>query len=149
MDTDTQTLVDSVLADRQTQPGALLPVLHDIQDRLGYIPPEAVPDIARALNLSRAEVHGVITYYHHFRQAPPARHVVRICRAEACQARGGDALAAHAEARLKGSEVALEPVYCLGLCASGPAVQIGETRLVARLTPEKFDTLIAGLEAQP
>lgn len=149
MDADTRTFVESVLAARQDQPGALLPILHDIQDRLGYIPPDAVPDIARALNLSRAEVHGVITYYHHFRQAPPPRHVVRLCRAEACQARGGDALAAHAEARLRDSEVALEPIYCLGLCASGPAVQIGEARLVARLTPEKFDALIADLEAQP
>jgi formate dehydrogenase subunit gamma len=149
MDTDTYTLIDSLLAARQTQPGALLPVLHDIQDRLGYVPPEAVPDIARALNLSRAEVHGVISYYHHFRQTPPPRHVVRLCRAEACQARGSEALAAHAEARLRGSEVALEPVYCLGLCASGPAVQIGEARLHARLTPDKFDALIAGLEAQP
>jgi formate dehydrogenase subunit gamma len=149
MDTDTRTLVASILAARQDQPGALLPILHDIQGRLGYIPPDAVPDIARALNLSRAEVHGVISYYHHFRQTPPPRHVVRLCRAEACQARGSEALAAHAEARLQDSEVALEPIYCLGLCASGPAMQIGQARLVARLTPEKFDALIADLEAKP
>lgn len=149
MDTDTRTLIASLIADHGGQDGALLPVLHAIQDRLGHVPPEAVPDIAGALNLSRAEVHGVLSYYHHFRQAPPPRQVIHLCRAEACQARGGEALAAHAEARLRDSGVALEPVYCLGLCASGPAMLVGTATLHARLTPEKFDALVAGLEAQP
>jgi formate dehydrogenase subunit gamma len=107
-----------------------------------------VPAIAEGLNLSRAEVHGVISYYHHFRTTPPARNVIKLCRAEACQARGSEALAAHAEAAVAGRDLSLETVYCLGLCASGPAMQIDETRLYARLSPEKFDALIAGLEAR-
>jgi len=131
----------------RARPGALLPILHGIQDDLGCIPPEVVPLIAQALNLSRAEVHGVISYYAHFRQEPPGRHVVRICCAEACQAVGGEALAEHARARLAGSDITLEPVYCLGLCACGPSVQVDETTLHARVTPENFDALIAALEA--
>jgi formate dehydrogenase subunit gamma len=136
-----------IVAAKQTLPGALLPILHEIQEELGHIPPESVPLIAKELNLSRAEVHGVITYYHHFRQTPPGRHVVRVCCAEACQAVGGEALAEHARARLEGSDLILEPVYCLGLCAIGPALQIDETRLHARVTPEKFDALMDVLEA--
>jgi formate dehydrogenase subunit gamma len=136
-----------IVAAKQTLPGALLPILHELQDELGYIPPESVPLIAKELNLSRAEVHGVITYYHHFRQAPPGRHVVRVCCAEACQAVGGEALAEHAKARLEGTDLTLEPVYCLGLCAIGPALQIDETRLHARVTPENFDVLMDALEA--
>lgn len=136
-----------IVAAKQTLPGALLPILHEIQEELGHIPPESVSLIAKELNLSRAEVHGVITYYHHFRQTPPGRHVVRVCCAEACQAVGGEALAEHARARLEGSDLTLEPVYCLGLCAIGPALQIDETTLRARVTPEKFDALIGALEA--
>jgi formate dehydrogenase subunit gamma len=134
-----------IVAARKTQAGALLPILHDIQDALGHVPDEAVALIAAELNLSRAEVHGVLTYYHHFRQVPSGRHVVRVCRAEACQAVGGEALAAHAAARLAGGDLTLEPVFCLGLCASGPALQIDETTLHAQVTPEKFDALIDAL----
>lgn len=141
--------VARVIEAQRARPGALLPMLHEIQDALGYIPPEAVPPIAQALNLSRAEVHGVISYYAHFRQEPPGRHVVRVCCAEACQAVGGEALAEHARARLAGSNVTFEPVYCLGLCACGPSVQVDETTLHAQVTPEKFDALIAVLEAAP
>jgi formate dehydrogenase subunit gamma len=136
-----------IIAAKQTLPGALLPILHQIQEELGYLPAESAPLIAKELNLSRAEVHGVITYYHHFRQTPPGRHVVRVCCAEACQAVGGEALAEHARARLEGSDLTLEPVYCLGLCAIGPALQIDETTLHARVTPEKFDALMDSLEA--
>jgi formate dehydrogenase subunit gamma len=93
-------------------------------------------------------VHGVISYYHHFRQAPAGRHVVRVCCAEACQAVGGEALAEHARARLAGSELTLEPVYCLGLCACGPAVQVDESQLHAAMTPAKFDALVARLESE-
>jgi formate dehydrogenase subunit gamma len=107
-----------------------------------------VPEIAAALNLSRAEVHGVISYYHHFRQESAGRHVVRVCCAEACQAVGGEALAEHARARLAGSELTLEPVYCLGLCACGPAVQVDESELHAAMTPAKFDALVARLELE-
>jgi len=132
------------------QPGALLPILHSIQDKLGFIPAAAVPVIADELNLSRAEVHGVISYYHHFRTLPPGRHMVQICRAEACQAMGADALAAHAEKRLAcafhetraDGAVSLEPVYCLGLCAQSPALMI-DGELHARVTCEKFDQLLS------
>lgn len=139
------------------QPGALLPVLHAIHDELGHIPSDGVPLIAAALNLSRAEVHGVVSYYPHFRGEPPGRHTVQVCRAEACQACGAEALLAHAErvlgcarhhTRADGA-VTLEPVYCLGLCASSPAMRIDE-RLHARLTPERLEQLLAAaLEVKP
>ena len=137
--------LDKIFARHRQQAGALLPILHDIQQALGYVPDDAVPLIAKELNLSRAEVHGVITYYHHFRQTPPGKHVVRVCCAEACQSNGSEALVAHANKSLLDAEVTLEPVYCLGLCAIGPAVQIDETTLYALVTPEKFDALIAAL----
>jgi formate dehydrogenase subunit gamma len=148
--------VAALLAAHRTQPGALLPLLHALQDELGFVPPEAVPLIAEGLNLSRAEVHGVISYYHFFRSSPPGRTVVQVCRAEACQACGADVLMARAEALLgcKSHEtradgaVSLEPVYCLGLCASSPAIQINE-RVHARVTPERLQTLVAAaLEVQ-
>ena len=141
--------VDAVVAKLKTLPGALLPILHGVQDAVGHIPPQAVPLIADALNLSRAEVHGVVTYYHHFRQTPPGQHVVQVCRAEACQAVGGEALAAHAKAALAcdfqetttDGMFSLESVYCLGQCACGPAVMIGD-KLHARMSPGKFDRLL-------
>jgi formate dehydrogenase subunit gamma len=127
-----------------------LPVLHAIQDAIGYVPPDAVPHIAHALNLSRAEVHGVLTFYHHFRSAPPGRQVVQLCRAEACQAMGGEALAARIKAWLgidfhqtsADGAVSLEPVYCLGNCACSPAVMIDGT-LHGRVTPERFEQLVS------
>lgn len=139
---------------RSALPGGLLPALHDIQDALGYVPPEGVPAIAEAFNLSRAEVHGVISYYHHFRSAPPGRHVVQVCRAEACQSMGAEALLAHAERRLgcashatsADGRYSLEPVYCLGLCASSPAIAIDEQPR-GRMSAAAFDRVIAGLEA--
>ena len=139
--------VATILAAQRDRPGALLPILHDIQDALGYIPPDAVAQIANALNLSRAEVHGVITFYHHFRTTPPARHTIQICCAEACQSMGSEHLVRHAEKKLahrEQSEYELHPVYCLGLCATSPAMMIDE-RLHARVTPEKFDKLIQKL----
>ena len=131
------------------RPGALLPMLHAIQDALGFVPDDAVPRLARALNLSRAEVHGVLTYYHDFRRTPPGRHVVRICRAEACQACGSEALLSHAAALLgcapggtrDDGEVTLETVDCLGLCASSPALQI-DGRLHARVTASRLEALV-------
>src|SRR5450631_747396 len=105
----------TIFTKHQHQPGALLPILHDVQHALGYIPDDAVPLIAKELNLSRAEVHGVITYYHHFRQTPPSKHIVHVCCAEACQANGSEALATHAAARLQYGDTTMEPVYCLGL----------------------------------
>ena len=138
------------------KPGALLPILHAIQDRLGFIPEAAVPIIAEALNQTRAEVHGVIGFYHHFRTTPPGRHVVQLCRAEACQAVGGRALEAHARARLgidyhattADREITLEAVYCLGNCACGPAVRVDD-RVLGRVTPERFDALVDELQTRP
>lgn len=148
MNSENQNTVTDLITAHRDRPGALLPLLHDIQDAIGYIPSDAVPEIAQALNLSRAEVHGVISYYRHIQTVPPARNVIRLCRAEACQARGGEALATHVEAQVKGRDMSLEAVYCLGLCAIGPAMQINETTLHGKLTREKFDALIAELEAQ-
>jgi formate dehydrogenase subunit gamma len=139
--------LDSILQSRPPEQASLLPILHAVQDEFGHIPAGAVAVIARRLNLSRAEVHGVITYYHHFRQEPHGKHVVRVCCAEACQANGAEALAAHAQARQ--GDLTVEPVYCLGLCAIGPAVLVDDEHLHARVTPEKFDALIAALEAKP
>lgn len=141
--------LEAIVAQHKTMPGAMLPILHAIQETIGYIPPQAVPLIAQELNVSRAEVHGVITYYHYFRQTPPGRHVVQICRAEACQAVGGDALAAHAKAALacdfhettQDGAFTLEPVYCLGQCACGPAIMIGDD-LHARVSSDKLNRLL-------
>jgi len=149
-----QTRQLQALIDQHAQtPGALLPLLHAVQQAWGHVPAAAVPAIAAALNLSRAEVHGVITYYHFFRQQPPGRHVVQVCRAEACQACGGQALLAQAEALLgcaahstrADGAVTLEPVYCLGLCASSPAIQVND-RLHARVTPQRLAALVGQLE---
>jgi formate dehydrogenase subunit gamma len=145
-------LVSELLSQYKDQAGGLLPLLHAVQDRLGFIPPSSVPLIALAMNLSRAEVHGVITYYHFFRSTPPGQHVIQICRAEACQACGSEELIAHAEKILGCSshgtsadgQYTLEPVYCLGLCASSPAVQIDD-KLHARMTPAKFQAAVAKL----
>ena len=138
-------MVQSVLDELGQQPGALLPVLHALQDQLGHVPKEAVPLIAQGLNLSSAEVHGVISYYHHFHAEPAPRVAVQICRAESCQAQGSEALWAHAcETHAKAveqGELGLEPVYCLGLCASSPAMTVNE-KVHARLTPARLDQIV-------
>ena len=139
-----------IIAAHRAMPGAMLPVLHALQDAFGYIDETAVPLIAEALNVSRAEVHGVITFYHDFRREPAGRHVLKLCRAEACQAAGGDALVAHAESRLgvalgnttADGRVTVEPVYCLGLCSVSPSAMI-DGRIVARLDAKKLDALLA------
>jgi formate dehydrogenase subunit gamma len=136
-------------------PGALLPILHAVQELLGYVPPDAVPLIAHELNLSRAEVHGVLTFYHYFRTERGGRHVVHVCRAEACQSLGAAALEAHAKNSLgvdyhgtsADGAVTLEPVYCLGNCALGPSLMIDE-ELQGRVSPQRFDELIAPLRRQ-
>jgi formate dehydrogenase subunit gamma len=133
--------------------GPLLPILHALQDEFGCIEEAAEPLIAEALNITRAEVHGVVTFYHDFRRHPAGRHVLKLCRAEACQAAGGDPLAAHAETRLGMSmgstaadgSVTLEPVYCLGLCAIAPSAML-DGRVVGRLDEGRLDALLA--EAQ-
>lgn len=144
--------VKNLAAQYRAQPGALLPLLHAVQDALGHVPAEALAPIAQALNLSRAEVHGVLSYYQHLRSAPPGRSLLQVCRAEACQACGGEALQAQAE-RLLGIKdhetradgaVTLEPVYCLGLCAASPAIRIDD-RVHGRVTPERLQTLLAAM----
>jgi formate dehydrogenase subunit gamma len=134
--------------------GALLPILHGIQDEFGYVPEDTVPLIADALNLSRADVHGVITFYHDYRKQPAGRHVLKICRAEACQAMGGEALAARAEQLLglrfhetrADNAVTVEPIYCLGLCACAPAAML-DGQLIGRLDEDKLNTIAAEIRA--
>lgn len=141
--------VDRIVAGHADQPGALLPILHGIQKELGFIPAEAVGRIAEGLNLSRAEVHGVISFYHYFRQHRPGRHVIQLCRAEACQAVNSEDTEAHARRCLgidyhgttADGQFTLEAAYCLGNCAAGPSVMIGD-RLYGRVTPERFDELV-------
>lgn len=139
-----------IISQHRDQEGPMLPILHALQEAFGHVPEAAVRMVAEALNLSRAEVHGVVTFYHDFRDAPAGRHVLKLCRAEACQAAGGDALAARAEARLgvamgataPDGDVTLEPVYCLGLCATAPSAMI-DGRLVGRLDQQRLDALLA------
>ncbi len=143
-----------IVADHARLAGAALPILHALQERFGHVPEAAVPLVAEALNLSRAEIHGVVSFYYDFRRHPPGRHTVKLCRAEACQATGAVALAEHAK-RVLGVDwhgttpngaVTLEPVFCLGLCACGPAALIdGEP--VAFLDPEALDAALEDLRA--
>ena len=131
--------------------GPLLPILHDVQAEWGLIPEAAQPVIAAALGMSRAEIHGVVSFYHDFREAPAGRHVLRLCRAEACQSVGADALAAQVRAALgldwhettADGRLTLEPVFCLGLCACGPSAQLDD-RLVGRASAEKLVALAGG-----
>ncbi|HEY0476155.1 MAG TPA: formate dehydrogenase subunit gamma [Kofleriaceae bacterium] len=147
--TSSATIIDDAIAANRSLPGALLPVLHAIQDALGFVPPDAVPRIASALNLSQAEVHGVISFYHDFRSAAPGRHVLKLCRAEACQAMGSEALAAHLTRRLgiawketsRDGALTIEPVYCLGNCALSPALLI-DGKLRGRVTTAALDDLV-------
>ncbi len=144
-----QAKVATIIDYLKRRPGPLLLILRRIQDELGWIPAEAVPMIASALRLSRAEVHGVISFYHDFRDHPPGRHLLLLCRAEACQSVGGGRVADHARARFgidwhettADGALTLEPVYCLGLCACGPSAMLDETPL-ARLDEAQIDALI-------
>ena len=147
--------VDRILAKLRDMPGGLLPILHAIQEEVGYVPPESVPLIAEALNLSRAEVHGVISFYHDFRSEPPGRHIVHVCRAESCQSVGAEALLAHACERLgvdvhgtsADGAVTLEPVYCLGNCALSPAVMVDHRNLYGRVTADRLDAVLETLRS--
>lgn len=140
----------AIILQYKAQEGATLPILHALQSEFGYVPELAVPMIAEALNLSRAEIHGVVTFYHDFRNEPAGRHVLKLCRAEACQATGGDALAARAEAKLgvklghtsADGRVTLEPIFCLGLCSVSPSAML-DGRIVGRLDEKKLDALLA------
>jgi formate dehydrogenase subunit gamma len=142
-----------IIAEHTHLEGATMVILHALQEAFGYVPEPAIPMIAAALNLSRAEIHGVFTFYHDFRKQPAGRHVLKLCRAEACQAAGGDAIAARAEAKLgipignttADDRMTLEPIYCLGLCSTAPSAML-DGRMVGRLNETRIDALIA--EAQ-
>jgi formate dehydrogenase subunit gamma len=147
-----QGVVAAALAQWKDAAGSLLPILHAVQDALGYIPPEVVPLIAQGLNLTRAEVHGVVSFYHYFRTQPAGKHIVYLCRAEACQAMGARALEAYAKRALgvgfhetsADRSVTLEPVYCLGNCACAPSLLV-DGQLHGRVDAASFDALIDAL----
>jgi len=144
---------NEIISQHGVQDGPLLPILHALQEEFGYIDSAAEPLVAEALNISRAEVHGVVTFYHDFRRSPAGRHVLKLCRAEACQAAGGDALALRAEARLgiamgttaPDGSATLEPVYCLGLCATAPSAMM-DGRVVGRLDEQRLDVILEGVQ---
>jgi formate dehydrogenase subunit gamma len=143
-----------IIAGRAHMEGAVLPILHEMQETFGCVPEAAVPLIAEALNLSRAEIHGTVTFYHDFRKEPPGRRVLKLCRAESCQAAGGDRLASRAEEKLGvemggttlDNRVTLEPVYCLGLCHSSPAAMLDKD-VFGMLDEEKLDRLLKEAQA--
>ena len=146
--------IESACSRLKDLPGALLPILHAVQEALGFVPRDSVPLIARALNISLADVHGVLSFYHYFRKERGGRHVVHLCRAEACQALGAAGLEAHAKRTLgidfhgttADGAISLEPVYCLGNCALGPSVMIDE-ELQGRVSTSRFDALVAKARA--
>lgn len=148
-------LIERIVRDHAERPGPLLLVLHAVQKELGYVPDESIALIAEGLNLSRAEVHGVVSFYHYFRRAPSGEHIVRVCRAESCQAMNGEGLALHAQQRLQiafhettdDGRFSLEPVYCLGNCACSPAIMIDD-ELHGRVSAERFDALITACESK-
>lgn len=149
-DADFLLRLDEIIASHQGREGPLLPILHDIQAEWGHVPEAAQPVIALALGMTRAEVYGVVSFYHDFRDRPAGRHVLRLCRAEACQSMGADALADQLRAALgidwhettPDGKLTLEPVFCLGLCACAPSAQLGG-RLVGRATLAKVQDLLA------
>ncbi len=141
----------AIIAEHAAMPGASLPILHALQEVFGHVPLAAEPLMAAALNLTRAEIHGIVTFYHDFRRHPPGRHVLRLCRAEACQAAGGEALAESLRQRHRldwhetsaDGALTLEPVFCLGLCACAPAAML-DGDVLGRLDAARLD---AALEA--
>ncbi len=150
LDPTTRDTVVRIVDRLKDKAGALLPILHAIQDELGYVPPASVPVVADRLNLSRAEVHGVISFYHYFRTTPPGRHTLYLCRAEACQSMRQQQLEAHAKRALgvdyhgttSDGAISFEPVYCLGNCALSPALMV-DGDVYGRVTPERFDAIVA------
>lgn len=139
-----------IVAANRTRPGALIEILHGVQAELGFIPPAAVPVLAQELNLSRAEVHGVVSFYHYFRHSAPGQQTIRVCQAESCQSMNSAGLTEHVKKALgvdfhettADGKFTLEPVYCLGNCACSPAVMRNED-LYGRVTPQRFDELLA------
>ena len=152
--TETTARVEEILDAHQGMEGALLPILHAVQAAFGYVPRDALPVIAKRMNLSRAEVHGVMSFYHDFREDPAGHHVLKLCRAEACQSMGADRVAAHAQKALGiewhettvDGQITLEPVFCLGLCACAPAALV-DGKVVGRVDETRLDAIIAGVRA--
>jgi len=146
-------IINQHILQYQSMPGALLPLLHAIQDDLGFVPEIAYPLISSALSLSVAEVHGVVTFYHHFRSNKPGRHILQVCRAESCQAMGSEMLELHIKKYLgidfhettSDGAITLEPIYCLGNCACSPSVMIDE-EVYGRVDSKKIDQLISDLK---
>lgn len=138
--TDTQA-IDAIVERFEARPEMLVQILVAIVQQHGWVSPEVIRRLADALNLSRAEVHGVVEYYHDFRTRPPGRHIVKVCQAEACQSMGSKALVDHAHSRAD-DDITIEAVYCLGNCACGPAVMVDD-RAYGRVDPERFDALLA------
>ena len=153
-DTHHKVVVNAALEKHESTKGSLLPILHEIQDALGYIPSDAIDVIGKRINRSRAEVHGVVSFYHHFRTHKPGRHIIQVCRSEACQALGANdvidklkrTLAIDFHESTSDGQITLEPIYCLGHCACAPALMVnGEPR--AKMTSERVDGLINELRA--
>ena len=136
-------MLNQAIDQHGAKPEMLVQILHAVNNRLGYVPEEAIRQLADELNLSRADVHGVVSYYHDFRTAPPGRHVVKICQAEACQAMGSRKLVARAEASLPDG-ITLEPVYCLGNCGCAPSIMV-DGKTIGRVDSEQFDNVVARL----
>lgn len=153
-DTETATHILAIVDKWRDAEGPLLPILHDVQSDFGYVPDEALPVIAKALNLSRADVYGVVSFYHDYRERPAGRHVLKICRAESCQAMGGDEMADRLRDALgldwhetsRDGAVTLEPVYCLGLCACSPSAML-DGEVIGRLDEKKIGEIVAEVRA--
>ena len=143
-------IASSIIASFDARPELLMQILHVFMDRFGWITQDAVRQLANELNLSRAEVHGVVSFYHDFRSSPPGKHIVKICSAEACQSMGSRELAAHAQTTLgidmhtNTDDITLEPVYCLGNCACSPAIMV-DGKTYGRVSNERFDEIVATL----
>ena len=145
--------IEEILTAHKGLEGALLPILHAVQAEFGYVPQEVLPTIAKDLNISRAEVHGVVSFYHDYREKPAGRHVIKLCRAEACQSMGADQVAAHVQKTLgvewhettADGAVTLDPIFCLGLCACGPAAMV-DGKLIARVDTARMDKIIGALK---
>lgn len=149
-----ESVVNAALEKHLDMEGSLLPILHEVQDAIGYIPSEAIDMIGKGINRSRAEVHGVVSFYHHFRQHKPGKHIIEVCRSEACQAMGATEVVEDLKSKLgidfhettADAQITLEPIYCLGHCACAPALMIDGVPK-ARISVDQLDGLIADLRA--
>ena len=152
--TEIEAQVASIVDGMRGMEGPLLPILHEVQEEFGYVPQEALPVIARGLNLSRAEVYGVVSFYHDYRKQPAGRHVLKVCQAESCQSMGSDDVASRLKQALgidfhqttPDGRVTLEPVYCLGLCACSPAAML-DGEVIGRIDADKVDEIVAEVRA--